>query len=481
MDSVLDDVNCDKSTENHGSSAHHKEVARDEELRCGLNVDLDFLQHQHEPFSDTLLWLKTVAIDHYMEDTSTRNFKERSSQILKAKEFLCEARSRKRKLRQLLQERVTVASDLSTGKPKKRTPAKRRHHCLASAGAERSSGQIQNSHCSIRSSKFVDNLSQKRIPNCHSFPPDSLERRSPLDVDVQNLLGSADLVSGSNLLDTAKKHIQTSKNNPISLHKLGNTEPQKHMLTSPNKRFSPMHKPDGYVNGSHTLKFNNAKIQNSPQKLSKLCDFFGEDDPPRMAIPVGPHFQADIPNVIGPPNGNSLANGYTGSDNSEKWLGIRIWPSESKVVNISTEDIGKGRPSSCLCNSPGSTHCIDLHITEKRLQLQFDLSSAFYCWKFDQMGEEVSKLWTPNEQEQFRNLVRLNPVSEEKSFWKPAVKSFPSKPRESIVSYYFNVFVLRRMRRQTRLASEVDSDDDEIDEGAGHSKDAKQRYLTGRR
>lgn len=433
MDSVHDDLTLGKSTEKRDTSPHHREVTRNEDSLYGLNADLDFLLHQLESFSDTLLWLKSFAVDHYMEDTSTKNFKERRGQILKAKNILYDTRSRKRKLQQLLQERATAASELSMKKPKKPSPAK----YITSANAGRSSDQIQNPHCSIRSSNFVDNLSQKRIPNSHSFPPDSLV----VDVDSD---------------DTTKS--------------------RKHMHTSPSTRFSPRHKPDGFVNGSHTLKFNNAKTQTSPQKL---CNFFGDDD--LVAIPVGPRFQAEIPEIITAPNGNSPTNGCTNSVNSDKWLGTLIWPIKSIAVNNSTKNIGKGRPSSCSCHSQGSVQCINLHVTEKKLQLQVDLSSAFYRWQFDKMGEDVSKSWTPNEQEQLRNLVRLNPVSDDRSFWKPAIKCFPSKSRASIVSYYFNVFVLRRMRRQTRLASEVDSDDDEFDEGAGHSKDAKQRYLTSRR
>ncbi|KAK9279601.1 hypothetical protein L1049_013280 [Liquidambar formosana] len=179
----------------------------------------------------------------------------------------------------------------------------------------------------------------------------------------------------------------------------------------------------------------------------------------RLEIPVLPLFQADVPDWTGPPD-----HGDSESDTS-KWLGTRTWPIEGRSTETKRNEIGKGRRDSCSCTSPGSMDCIKLHTTEKRIQLQFDLGPAFWSWKFDEMGEEVSKSWTPQGQKAFKLLVKRNPISQGKSFLKPALQCFPSKRRESIVSYYFNVFLPRRISKQTRAGcTTVDTDDDEAGE-----------------
>ncbi|KAF8402706.1 hypothetical protein HHK36_010794 [Tetracentron sinense] len=70
----------------------------------------------------------------------------------------------------------------------------------------------------------------------------------------------------------------------------------------------------------------------------------------------------------------------------------------------------------------------------------------------------------------------MNSISKGKSFWKTALKCFPSKNKESIVSYYLNVFVPRRRSMQMRSASEIiNSDDDEADDTL-KCMDSRKRY-----
>jgi hypothetical protein len=73
------------------------------------------------------------------------------------------------------------------------------------------------------------------------------------------------------------------------------------------------------------------------------------------------------------------------------------------------------------------------------------------------MGEIVSEHWSSEDEKAFHDLVRRNPVS----FWHKVLDVFPSKSMPDIVSYYFNVFVLRRRAIQNRTDPEnIDSDDD---------------------
>lgn len=184
---------------------------------------------------------------------------------------------------------------------------------------------------------------------------------------------------------------------------------------------------------------------------------------PRPVIPIGSKFQAEIPEWTGLVNRKYV---YGGADDSKnlKWLGTRIWPMKGRSVETSVTAIGKGRLDSCSCVSPGSIDCIRSHILTKRLLLQFDIGPAFKSWKFDEMGEVVSKSWTSNEGQKFELLVKKNPLWSGTNFWELALKHFPSKSKKSMLSYYFNVFIPRRMSQQTRSSpDDIDSDDDQAD------------------
>ncbi|XP_006345586.1 AT-rich interactive domain-containing protein 1-like [Solanum tuberosum] len=178
----------------------------------------------------------------------------------------------------------------------------------------------------------------------------------------------------------------------------------------------------------------------------------------RKRIPVGPQFQADIP--------ESIEEIY---ESDSKWLGTGIWPlgkRGKKRTLVDRGPIGKGRQDICSCNTRGSYDCVKFHISEKRRKLKIDLGSAYSEWKFDCIGEEVALSWSREEEHKFQDIVKSNPLSEEKSFWDEVFKFFPNKSRESLVSYYFNVFLLRRRANQNRTnAGNIDSDDDESEYG----------------
>lgn len=192
----------------------------------------------------------------------------------------------------------------------------------------------------------------------------------------------------------------------------------------------------------------------------------------RKRIGVGAFFQADVLEWTGVPNVKDFSEDYEGLDDS-RWLGTTVWPLEGDDRGTSDVMIGKGRPDSCACASPGSVACIGSHVSSARLQLQSDLGQAFFSWGFEGMGEDISKLWTHEEQMTVDPLERLNPESECKTFWTLAMKYFTSKSQQDLLSYYFNVFIPRRMSNQSRLPSaEVNSEEDDDDaNNNGTSKD----------
>lgn len=62
------------------------------------------------------------------------------------------------------------------------------------------------------------------------------------------------------------------------------------------------------------------------------------------------------------------------------------------------------------------------HVHEAGLRLQFEIDLAFWNWKFDEMGENVSKFWTSKEQQSFKSFVRKNLLSSGRKFLELALK-----------------------------------------------------------
>ncbi|KAE9460163.1 hypothetical protein C3L33_07952, partial [Rhododendron williamsianum] len=185
---------------------------------------------------------------------------------------------------------------------------------------------------------------------------------------------------------------------------------------------------------------------------------FLNDNQNRKRVPVGPFFQANVPE-------------WTGEtcESDSRWLGSRVWPVESggpsKYI-IERDRIGKGRQESCGCENPGSIECVRFHVSEKRVRVKLELGLAFQRLKFDRMGEEVALSWTKEEEKRFQEIIKSNPASLDMCFWDEIVKSFPSKKREDLVSYYFNVYLLRRRGYQNRSTpSNIESDDEESEFG----------------
>ncbi|KAF5750864.1 AT-rich interactive domain-containing protein 1-like isoform X2 [Tripterygium wilfordii] len=184
--------------------------------------------------------------------------------------------------------------------------------------------------------------------------------------------------------------------------------------------------------------------------------------PKRSVIPVGPRFQADIPEWKGPVD-QALFNGKDGD--SKRWLGKRIWPMDGTSKETNCEAIGKGRPDSCSCAAPGSTQCIKHHTHEARHNLRSELGLAFSIWKFDEMGEVVSKTWASKERFRFESLVKKYPLKNVDDFWEFALEYFPSKRLRNILSYYYNVYIPRRLSTLTRSTLDYVESDEDVNDG----------------
>ncbi|XP_055831205.1 AT-rich interactive domain-containing protein 1-like [Solanum dulcamara] len=250
------------------------------------------------------------------------------------------------------------------------------------------------------------------------------------------------------------------------------------------------------------------------EKKTEWCDFIYEDRE-KLVIPVGPRFQADVPDwpnyqnkgtpVIAAdialrasiPSKKEMVCKYKEEESdTSKWLGTPVWPTDDNLENkeVNEELIGKGRNKHCTCESPESVECVKRHVKEEITKLKSELETAFNIWKFDEMGEEVSKLWNTMEQKTFSSLAEMS-LSKGKSFLKPALTSLPSKNRQSIINYYFNVHIPQRIRSSCKT---INTDDEEEEEevttpkrsrkrnraknsASSSSKSMKTKYLSGRR
>ncbi|KAK3227701.1 hypothetical protein Dsin_007563 [Dipteronia sinensis] len=184
-------------------------------------------------------------------------------------------------------------------------------------------------------------------------------------------------------------------------------------------------------------------------------------------VRVGPLFQASVPEWTG-----------VVVESDSKWLGTRVWPLVNKEQNslIERDFIGRGRPDSCGCQFPGSHVCVRFHITSKRMKLKRELGSAFFSWKFNDMGEEVALRWTVEEEKLFKEIAKSNPESSsfikrkknsDAPTWDSLSKIFRGKKRKDLIQYYFNVFLIYRRRYQNRVTpSNIDSDGEGADFGS---------------
>ncbi|PON52348.1 SANT/Myb domain containing protein [Trema orientale] len=203
------------------------------------------------------------------------------------------------------------------------------------------------------------------------------------------------------------------------------------------------------------------------------------DCSPRRQVPVGPNHQACIPIWRGKLNekkvdstelfepkscfSHSLGSDVADNCNEEKLVGTCVLPMPDSNSSIQESgEVANGR-TECGCLDAGSIRCVRQHVTERRKILRKTLGDVkFVNLGFCEMGEEVSCKWSEEEELIFHEGVYSNPASMGRNFWKQLSAVFPSRSKQELVSYYFNVFMLRKRAAQNRSELlEIDSDDDE--------------------
>ncbi|KDP41284.1 hypothetical protein JCGZ_15691 [Jatropha curcas] len=203
------------------------------------------------------------------------------------------------------------------------------------------------------------------------------------------------------------------------------------------------------------------------------------DRSPRRQVPLGPNHQASIPiwggHLKNPleregsfnPNSYSLvseSNNDIYNDNEERMMGTCIMPMpDAESSENKNNEAGNGR-TDCCCLDEGSVRCVRQHVMEAREKLKNSLGyEKFEHLGFYDMGEEVTRKWSEEDQRAFHAVVYSNPASFGQNFWKQLSQVFATRSTKEIVSYYFNVFMLRRRAAQNRSnLLDIDSDDDEL-------------------
>ncbi|XP_062009800.1 uncharacterized protein LOC133726301 isoform X2 [Rosa rugosa] len=195
------------------------------------------------------------------------------------------------------------------------------------------------------------------------------------------------------------------------------------------------------------------------------------DYSPHNLVSVGPEHQAYVPDwghegshtSDNPANLDFQHERPLGVD-EEKLMGscVLSMPDLEASANFFCEDVGAR--DNCMCADSGSVRCVRQHITDAREKLREDLGQElFEELGFCDMGEEVADKWSEEEEHLFHDVVLSNPASLGKNFWHNLSVAFPSRTHKDVVSYYFNVFMLRRRAEQNRFDPlNTDSDDDEL-------------------
>ncbi|KAH1126780.1 hypothetical protein AAZX31_06G191400 [Glycine max] len=193
---------------------------------------------------------------------------------------------------------------------------------------------------------------------------------------------------------------------------------------------------------------------------------------PRKPVSVGPDHQADVPawDISGATNRPNASDAVSVSDftvgdidgTEKRLMGTCVIPMPQMELSSNDDEVGKGR-TDCSCEDQGSMRCVRQHIAEEREKLRKLFGpKKFTELGFTNMGEQVAESWSAEDEQLFHEVVFNNPVSLDKNFWNYLSIVFPSLTKKEIVSYYFNVFMLRRRAEQNRndLLS-IDSDSDE--------------------
>lgn len=188
---------------------------------------------------------------------------------------------------------------------------------------------------------------------------------------------------------------------------------------------------------------------------------------PRKLVPIGADHQADVPAwglqiSTSQLDTSSSSSSVVVDKSEERLMGTCIIPMPNLELSTYDSDVGRER-TDCSCEDKGSVRCVRQHIVEAREELAKTIGEdRFTDLGLCDMGEKVAEKWNAKDEQLFHDVVFSNPASLGNNFWNTFPIAFPSRTKKEIVSYYFNVFMLRKRAEQNRNEHlNVDSDNDE--------------------
>ncbi|XP_062210329.1 uncharacterized protein LOC133911890 isoform X2 [Phragmites australis] len=211
--------------------------------------------------------------------------------------------------------------------------------------------------------------------------------------------------------------------------------------------------------------------------------------PTRKPVPIGPNHQAELPEcrpsgtksssfgdkvVVSAPS--YMSDGRNEEDESDKWIRNCVMPMPgTDALSLMRKHVYC--KEDCDCVDEDSINCVRKHVREAREKLKGALGAdTFKELGFYDMGEEIASRWTEEEEHLFQEVVSSNPASLRRNFWYELPLAFPCKSSKELVSYYFNVFMLRKRAEQNRFdPMNIDSDDDEYQVGGDGEFAIKER------
>ena len=210
----------------------------------------------------------------------------------------------------------------------------------------------------------------------------------------------------------------------------------------------------------------------SVRTLARCEDIYSllVNHPPRKAVPVGPDHQVGVPPWVEQHTSNIASPSHPSNEVSKsedeyqkRLMGTCVIPMPDLTSPAYTDTkVGSGR-TDCNCEDGHSFRCIRKHIKEAREELLKTIGpERFTQLGFFDMGEDVAQCWSEEEEHAFHHVVFSNPAALGKNFWEKLSAVFPFRTKKEIVSYYFNVFMLRKRADQNRYdPTNIDSDNDE--------------------
>lgn len=185
--------------------------------------------------------------------------------------------------------------------------------------------------------------------------------------------------------------------------------------------------------------------------------FLLSDHSYQRRVPIGSDHQADLPDWI-PVKFKTFCSQSSFHDTHS---------AQNICASSPDMDVQVGRSAiDCDCADEGSITCVKQHVMEARENLRRSLGTEMFTeLGFSDMGEDVARRWVEMDEDLFHMVVLSNSATLGRNFWTVLPHIFPSRRFRELVSYYFNVFILRKRADQNRFDPlNVDSDNDDWQE-----------------